>query len=93
MELENERVCMCCMNRQIENEKHFLLDCEAYNDIRKELFSNITLQTEGKWKLGKLIPMMQWKVLMRGTKDKFQNKVAENVLSFVAQAMKRRNQI
>ena len=84
---------MSCMRGQIENEKHFLLDCEAYKDIRDEMFININVQTEGKWKVGSIIPVMQWKVLMGGTQDKWQNKVFENVLSFVDKAIKRRYQV
>jgi hypothetical protein len=36
----NERVCFICHD-QIEDEKHVLLDCPLYADLRESLFSEV----------------------------------------------------
>lgn len=37
-----ERICVFCSNRSVEDEFHFLLHCSLYNDYRKKkLFENI----------------------------------------------------
>lgn len=38
-----ERICVFCSNRSVEDEFHFLLHCSLYNDYRKKLFENIGL--------------------------------------------------
>ena len=38
---ENQRLCPFCDN-QIENEKHFVMECPTYNVLRKNFFDNIT---------------------------------------------------
>ena len=38
------RVCNCCDEGQLEDEKHLLLDCTAYSDARTTLFSHIETQ-------------------------------------------------
>lgn len=40
----NERLCRYCDKSVIENEIHFLIDCELYSDIRYELFQNAISQ-------------------------------------------------
>jgi hypothetical protein len=39
----NERVCVFCHKHQIEDEKHFLLDCDFYNDLRFDLFQHMCI--------------------------------------------------
>ena len=36
----DERLCKFC---SIENESHFLLECQHYNDIRSKIFGDIIL--------------------------------------------------
>ena len=38
-----ERLCQKCEQGSIENELHFLLDCEHYNDFRTELLNSVPL--------------------------------------------------
>lgn len=38
-----ERICVFCYNRSVEDEFHFLFHCSLYNDYRKKLFENIGL--------------------------------------------------
>ena len=35
----SERICTYCQSGQVEDEKHFLLKCELYNDIRYDLLN------------------------------------------------------
>ena len=90
-ELERERICMTCMDGEIEDEKHFILGCHAYDQLRESLLWDIAVVSEGKWQIKKLEPEWQWRVLMEGTNDKFQKEVAERVQIFVVQATNRRN--
>jgi hypothetical protein len=39
----NERVCVFCHKNQVEDEKHFLLDCDLYNDLRFNLFQHMCI--------------------------------------------------
>ena len=38
----DEKKCFNCIN-VVENEEHVLLECQLYNDIRKELFSRVDM--------------------------------------------------
>ena len=33
-----ERRCLLCMSEEIEDEKHFVLDCVVYEDLRRKMF-------------------------------------------------------
>ena len=33
-----ERLCVFCESKQVEDEEHFMLDCEAYKDLRARLW-------------------------------------------------------
>ena len=39
----NERICKLCNSQSIENEIHFLIECDLYDDLRRELFDNMVL--------------------------------------------------
>lgn len=34
----SERRCLICLSGEIEDETHFLLDCDGYEDLRKKMF-------------------------------------------------------
>jgi hypothetical protein len=61
----DERVCYLCDIKKVEDEKHFLLDCLAYNHIRSH-FQNIDYTTnlpnlltqQNYGDLGKLLLML-----------------------------------
>ena len=40
-EKEQERICVLCNKCEIENEKHFLLECDMYNEERQLLFQQV----------------------------------------------------
>ena len=42
----DQRICKHCSLNAVEDEKHFMLDCEQYNAIRNNLFSEIIENTD-----------------------------------------------
>ena len=38
----NERICLNCSSNSCEDEKHFLIDCQAFNNKRTILFNEVT---------------------------------------------------
>ena len=38
---DNERICPCCDQNQVETSYHFIFQCSLYSDARKRLFSDI----------------------------------------------------
>jgi len=34
----HERICLLCLSGEIEDEKHFVLNCTVYDDLRKKMF-------------------------------------------------------
>ena len=37
----DERKCLVCKSNYVENEQHFLVDCQEYSDIRKQFFTMV----------------------------------------------------
>ena len=37
----NQRLCIYCKQNVIENEMHFLIDCDLYSDVREDLFERM----------------------------------------------------
>ena len=61
-----ERLCKFCESSAVEDEKHFLLDCELYTDIRYTLYERVLCLNENFNGLGtdeKLRFIMQHKDL------------------------------
>ena len=48
-----ERTCWCCGDG-VEDEKHFVVQCQHYQDERVELFQDIMEATEGRCNMGRL---------------------------------------
>ena len=38
----DQRLCKCCTSQSIEDEVHFLIQCELYADLRQELLTKIS---------------------------------------------------
>ena len=36
-----ERICLLCNNGRVEDEKHFMLDCITYEDLRTKMWSSV----------------------------------------------------
>lgn len=36
-----DRVCLLCKNGKVEDEKHFMLDCKTYEDLRARMWRKV----------------------------------------------------
>jgi hypothetical protein len=56
-EAVQNRVCRVCLSGEVEDERHFIFDCKAYDNLRKSMISNLSslhidlsrLGSEEKW--------------------------------------------
>ena len=82
VEKPEERICRQCNNAEIEDEKHFILKCEKYRDLRDEMLTKFapSLKTRSHDE--------QWSFLMGEAKKPRQTH--EVIKVFVRRAMKRR---
>jgi hypothetical protein len=51
---EEDRKCMTCMSGEVEDERHFMIDCEMYSDLRDKMYQDIKFFTKGKWNMDQL---------------------------------------
>ena len=42
VEPESKRLCRVCVSGEIENEKHFIMYCPAYADLRNQMFEKMS---------------------------------------------------
>jgi len=88
-----ERICMACMSGEVEDEKHFMLHCCAYESIRNKMYQTTSQHSQGTWNVGLSNAEAQWRILMRGTEDRYEKQFFEIVKTYVAEASKRRSSI
>ena len=80
---ENLRICQYCSSHEIENEIHFLLYCNHYQNIRKQLTNDIKVKYAG------------FESLNLGEQDKINNVdtyVCKKLGYFVYEALQIRNE-
>ena len=65
----DERVCVYCPARIVEDEKHFVLHCQAYQDLREEMFKSISNATYQKVTFVPNAFEEHWKTLMSNTEE------------------------
>ena len=61
-----DRLCMECMNGSIEDEKHFLIECEIYDDLREKMYRQIEIETNDIVKFDLLTNEEKWTTLIKG---------------------------
>ena len=78
------------MSGQIEDEKHFLLKCRMYEEMRRHMYDTIMRNTNNTYKLMQLNDEQRWQILMNS-----QNKteINEPLKEYVKKAMIRRSQL
>jgi hypothetical protein len=99
---EHERTCMLCVSGEVEDERHFVLSCVIYKEMREKMFEvlkEVMLRSENE----KIEEMMEtdegrqriFRNLMGNGEDVVEGKAVlrRAVLTFCRQAMKRRNRI
>lgn len=90
---KEDRVCMTCMDGAVEDEKHFLLHCVAYEALREKLFRDICLASERKVDLKNADQDTRWEVLMQGVPGQYKKPIFECVKLFVRAALWRRSRV
>jgi hypothetical protein len=78
-----ERLCMECMEGDIEDEKHFLLDCAMYQDMRQRMFDEIRIITADRVRLDEKTKEEQWRILMKGVEGSSRIETYECVKKFL----------
>ena len=66
------RFCTRCDFKAVESEKHFILECSNYNDLRNNLFASILAVSRGKWDFTSRSTDECFILLMKGTGDEFE---------------------
>ena len=82
-----ERLCVYCSARLVEDEKHFVLHCHAYQDLREEMFKSISEATHQKVTFVPNATDEHWKLLMSNNKEE---KIADFFKIYVGRAFHRR---
>ena len=96
---ESERVCLICASGEVEDERHFLIDCAEYEDLRETMFDvvdekmkedcakEVRKEEQGKQRLMDAL-------IGRAVADKSAAVGLRNAaMTFCKRAMKRRNDI
>ncbi len=90
-EAPEERVCRACLSGEIEDEKHFVLQCKAYNELRNQMIDSIRIKTYNKVNLYTYPKDKLWLMLMNPHRYKVQ--ITESLKEFLQRAMKKRAKI
>src|SRR5689334_8213862 len=81
-----QRICRVCMSGEIEDEKHFMIDCYAYEDLRSLMFERM-FENEIERELSR---EKKWEKVMSSNASK---ETSEHVKEYVRKAIKRRNNV
>lgn len=90
-EAPEERICRACLSGEIEDEKHFVLHCKAYNELRDQMIHSISIKTYNKVNLKTYSKDNLWVVLMNPHRYKVQ--ISEALKEYLQRAMKKRAKI
>ena len=89
---EVDRLCLVCGQGAIENEEHLLLECVAYEDLRKKMLASIRYQTGDAYGLtdrrddSRLLGLS-------GVEKRFRPQMTIAVAKYARRAMMRRTQL
>ena len=98
---ENERRCLLCLSGEIEDEKHFVMDCREYGDLREKMFEVVKrvvlkkkeeIEEVMKSEIGR---QRVFSALMggQGVADESQADLRSVVLEYCRAAMRRRHHV
>src|SRR5690242_13512726 len=85
-EFLEERLCFKCMSGQVEDEKHFLIDCKAYKVPRRILFARIREISRDIWNLFACPREMVWFCLMGSYSGQLGEQILRHLLVFLKEA-------
>ena len=83
-----DRLCLKCMNGDVEDELHFLFECNAYDVPRRELYKNLRKKRLG-WNPEEMRKERNWSMLMNGLKPA----VNSTMIQFIKAAIEIRNRL
>jgi hypothetical protein len=86
-----ERRCRACMTGEVEDEKHFILDCKIYQTMREQMYERIKIKTKNMYDTKLCNREERWQILMNPSNMK--TEVNEAVKDYIKKAIKRRSQI
>ena len=66
------RFCKNCDTKSVEDERHFLMLCPLYKDLREKFFKTIVVISEGKWNFQSKPVAESFVLLMQGTGDEYE---------------------
>ena len=92
-EKEEERLCLVCNKNKIENEVHFVAECEKYEDFRQYLISETLRISNGLVNLSEMENRKDdifWIVAVGWGGGEQWERICKAALNFVYRAMKRR---
>ena len=87
-EAVQNRVCRACMCGEVEDERHFILDCKAYENLRNGMIANIRFSSV-HIDLSRLNREAAWTFLM----DTKKPEIFEALKTYVYNAMRLRSRI
>ena len=85
------RLCRQCENKEVENEKHFLIRCTKYEMLRQQLFDKIERISNNKWKLKNLNDDDKFIFLLNGSGDQYQMKIYQCTQTFLKNSWQARS--
>jgi len=88
-----ERVCVLCESKEVEDEIHFISKCEKYGDLRSKFCNQVLLASQGKENLHlELDPfgILEVALVAAEGSGRVWDKVCQAALNFVFLSMKRR---
>ena len=89
-----ERICLFCGSGSVEDEMHFMVECEAYGELRAVLFNDIYMLTEGRYNMWLMVDDREWMLdalIGQGLSDKLEYWKA--ITTFIKKALELRNKL
>jgi hypothetical protein len=83
-----QRICKACMGGNVEDEKHFILECKAYANLRYSMIENIRIKTHNRYNMHLYQTEQIWATLMRPIDKK--SEINEALKEYLRAAWKER---
>ena len=87
---KEQRLCEQCELKQPEDEKHFVVECSRYQNVRGKFFDQVSTISNGKWNLRLMTNENLFILLMAGTRDKFETKILQAFQCFIVKCFRLR---
>ena len=85
------RFCKNCDTKSVEDERHFLMLCPLYKDLRAKFFKTIVVISEGKWNFQNKPVAESFVLLMQGTGDEYERIIFQFFHTYLTRCFALRN--